>query len=145
MLPIKFRICYNEPKLILTSPRVALLSIGPGPWAPEARYQTTRPAIPYSSMQKTQKIRKCKKALILSSSHFAFLWTHTKEKPYHSDPFARKGGYHGTQHFVFRLSHFNAAIFRADNFCNCLNSSYASFGEKKIEIGRVVFALISIN
>ena len=39
-------------------------------------------------------------------------------------------GYHGTQHLVFRLSHFNAAIFLADNFCNCLNSSCASFGEK---------------
>ena len=43
-----------------------------------------------------------------------------------------------------RLSHFNAAIFRADNFCNCQNRSCASFGEKS-EIGRVVFALISIN
>ena len=42
-----------------------------------------------------------------------------------------KGGFHGTQHLVFRLSHFNAAIFRADNFCNCLNSSCAPFGEKK--------------
>ena len=40
-------------------------------------------------------------------------------------------GYHGTQYLVFRLSHFNAAIFRANNFCNCLNSSCASFGEKK--------------
>ena len=60
----------------------------------------------------------------------------------------RGGGFHGTQHLVFRLSHFNAAIFRADNFCNCLNSSCASFGEKKkkkIEVRRVVFALISIN
>ena len=56
-----------------------------------------------------------------------------------------RGGFHGTQHLVFRLSHFNAAIFWADNFCNCLNSSCASFGEKKIEVGRVVFALISIN
>ena len=56
-----------------------------------------------------------------------------------------RGGFHGTQHLVFRLSHFNAAIFRADNFCNCLNSSYASFGEKKVEVRRVVFALISIN
>ena len=56
-----------------------------------------------------------------------------------------KGGYYGTQHLVFRLSHFNAAIFLADNFCNCLNSRCASFGAKKIEIGRVVFALISIN
>ena len=26
---------------------------------------------------------------------------------------------HGTQHLVFQLSHFNAAIFRADNICNC--------------------------
>ena len=42
-----------------------------------------------------------------------------------------RGRFHGTQHLVFWLSHFNAAIFRADNFCNCLNSSYASFGEKK--------------
>ena len=42
-----------------------------------------------------------------------------------------RGGFHGTQHLVFRLSHFNAAIFWADNFCNCLNSSCASFGEKK--------------
>ena len=56
-----------------------------------------------------------------------------------------RGGFHGTQHLVFRLSHFNAAIFRAGNFCNCLNSSCASFGEKKIEVRRVVFALISIN
>ena len=56
-----------------------------------------------------------------------------------------RGGFHGTQHLVFRLSHFNAAIFRADNFCNCLNSSCASFGEKKIEVPRIVFALISIN
>ena len=55
-----------------------------------------------------------------------------------------RGGFHGTQHLVFRLSHFNAAIFRADNFCNCLNSSCASFGEKKIEVRHVVFALISI-
>ena len=39
----------------------------------------------------------------------------------------------------------NAAIFWADNFCNCLNSSCASFGEKKIDVRRVVFALISIN
>ena len=54
-------------------------------------------------------------------------------------------GYHGTRHLVFRLSHFNAAISRADNLCNCLICSCASFGEKKIEIGRVVFALISIN
>ena len=46
---------------------------------------------------------------------------------------------------VFRLSRFNAAIFQADNFCNCLNRSCASFGEKKNEIGCVVFALISIN
>ena len=57
----------------------------------------------------------------------------------------RGGGFHGTQHLVFRLSHFNAAIFWADNFCNCLNSSCASFGEKKIEVRRVVFSLISIN
>ena len=56
-----------------------------------------------------------------------------------------RGGFHGTQHLVFRLSHFNAAIFWADNFFNCLNSSCASFGEKKIEVRRVVFALISIN
>ena len=56
-----------------------------------------------------------------------------------------RGGFHGTQHLVFRLLHFNAPIFRADNFCNCLNSSCASFGEKKIEVRRVVFALISIN
>ena len=65
------------------------------------------------------------------------------------------GGFHGrpTHHLVFRLSHFNAAIFRVDNVCNRLNSSCTSFGEKKkkkkkkIE-GRcscVVFALISIN
>ena len=56
-----------------------------------------------------------------------------------------RGGFHGTQHLVFRLSHFNAAIFRADNFCNCLNSSCASFGEKKMEVRRVVFSVISIN
>ena len=56
-----------------------------------------------------------------------------------------KGGYHGTQHLVFRLSHFNDAIFRADNVCNCLNSICASFGEKKNDIGRVIFTLISIN
>ena len=40
-------------------------------------------------------------------------------------------GYYGTQHFVFRFSHFNAAILLADNFCNCLNISCASFCEKK--------------
>ena len=57
----------------------------------------------------------------------------------------RGGGFHGTQHLVFQLSHFNAVIFRADNFCNCLNSSCASFGEKKNEVRLVVFALISIN
>ena len=40
---------------------------------------------------------------------------------------------------------FNAKNFRAEYFCNCLNTGYASFREKKNEIGRVVFALISIN
>ena len=50
-----------------------------------------------------------------------------------------RGGFHGTQHLVFRLSHLNAAIFRADNFCNCPNSSCAFFGEKKNEVHRVVF------
>ena len=54
------------------------------------------------------------------------------------------GGVHGTQHFVFRLSHFNAAKFLVDIFCNCLNICCASFGEKKIEIGCVIFPLISI-
>ena len=29
----------------------------------------------------------------------------------------QKGEYNVTQHLVFRLSHFNAAIFLADNFC----------------------------
>ena len=29
--------------------------------------------------------------------------------------------------------------------CNCLNISYASFGEKKIDICRAIFTLISIN
>ena len=43
------------------------------------------------------------------------------------------------------LAHLNAAIFLVDDFCNCLNSSCVSFGEKIIEIGRVVFDLISIN
>ena len=39
-------------------------------------------------------------------------------------------GVHGTQHLVFRLSHFNVAIFLVDNFYNCLNKkkrSAASF------------------
>ena len=53
-------------------------------------------------------------------------------------------GDHGTQHLFF-LSHFNAALFLADKFCNCLYSSCTSFDEKKNKIGRVVFALISIN
>ena len=53
------------------------------------------------------------------------------------------GGFHGTQDLFFRLSHFKTAIFLVDNFCNCLNSSYASFGEKN-EIGRVVFDLFCI-
>ena len=56
------------------------------------------------------------------------------------------GGFHGTQHFVFLLCHFNATKFLAEYFCNFLNIGYASFREKKkIEIGRVVLALISIN
>ena len=47
--------------------------------------------------------------------------------------------------FFFLLSHFNAAIFLIDNFCNCLNSS-TSFGKKKKknENGCTVFELISI-
>ena len=44
-----------------------------------------------------------------------------------ANPLTAWGGFHGTQHLVFRLSHFNATIFRADNFCNCLNSSCPSF------------------
>ena len=55
------------------------------------------------------------------------------------------GGYHDTKHFVLRLRHFNATKFWAEYFCNCLNIAYASFPKKKIEIGRVVFAQISIN
>ena len=40
---------------------------------------------------------------------------------------------------------FFAAIFLADDFCYYLNYSCAAFGGQKIEIGRVVFGLISIN
>ena len=35
---------------------------------------------------------------------------------------------------VFRLSHCNAAIFLVDNFCNCLNSSCASFVKIKLTL-----------
>ena len=36
-----------------------------------------------------------------------------------------------TQHFVFRLCHFNVAKFLAEYFWNCLNNHCASFREKK--------------
>ena len=42
-------------------------------------------------------------------------------------------GYHGTQHLVFRLLHFNAVIFLADNFCNFPKYiGFCCFGEKKM-------------
>ena len=42
-----------------------------------------------------------------------------------------KGGTSTQQLGFFRLSHFNAAIFLADNSYNCLNSSCASLVKKK--------------
>ena len=40
---------------------------------------------------------------------------------------------------------FGSRILTPQYYCNCLNSSCASFGEKKIEVRCIVFALISIN
>ena len=54
---------------------------------------------------------------------------------------------HDTQHlffFFFFGSRLTPQYFRLI-FFNCLYSSYVSFGEKKNQIGRVVFELISIN
>ena len=45
---------------------------------------------------------------------------------------------------ILFFGHFKATKFLAEYFCNCLNIGYASFCEKKNEIGRVVFVLISI-
>ena len=59
-----------------------------------------------------------------------------------------KGGSMVPNILFFGSRIFNAAIFLVDNFCNCLNSCWTPFGEKKKkrkEIGRVVFELLEMG
>ena len=100
-------------------------------------------AMPFSTNKHSVPI-KCTEIHLTTNAHDEIFYV---QKKYHfvTNTQLHKGRFHGTQHLVFRLSHFNAAIFRADNFSNCLNSSCASLSEKKNVISCVVSALISTN
>ena len=54
-------------------------------------------------------------------------------------------GFHGTQHLVFRLSHFNATYFCLIIFIIALIVVVLLMMKKQIEIGSIPFELISIN